>query len=112
MNKIKKDLMFAIPMLRVVVVLFMLRLTHMPVHIILSIVGAAILVAYTVIMKKEWKLPPVEILMRAMYGVALITGVIVMNIHGIVALSIIHKLSAVLFAVSLIVLLVHKIVKK
>ena len=112
MSKIKKDLMFAIPMLLVVVVLFMLRLTHMPVHIILSIVGAAILVAYTVIMKKEWKLPPVEIFMRAMYGVALITGVIVVNIHGVLAISIIHKVSAVLFAVLLIAVLVHKFINK
>ena len=112
MKKIKKDLMFAIPMLLVVIALFMLRLTRMPVHIILSIVGAAILAAYTVIMKKEWKLPPVEILMRAMYGIALITGVIVMNVHGILALSIIHKASATLFGVSLIALLVHKIIKK
>ena len=112
MKKIKKDLMFIIPMLLVVIALFMLRLTHMPVHIVLSIVGAVILIAYTVIMKKEWKLPPVEILMRVMYGIALITGVVIMNVHGILVVSIIHKVSAVLFAVLLIAVLVHKFIKK
>jgi hypothetical protein len=52
MNKIKKDLMFAIPMLVVVIMLFMLKLTRLPIHIILSVIGIGILVAYTVIMKK------------------------------------------------------------
>ena len=52
MNKIKKDLIFAIPMLVVVIMLFMLKLTRLPIHIILSVIGIGILVAYTVIMKK------------------------------------------------------------
>lgn len=112
MNKIKKDLMFSIPMLVVVIMLFMLKLTLLPIHIILSVVGIGILAAYTVIMKKEWKLPPVEILMRVMYGIALVTGVVVMNVHGILAISIIHKVSAGLFAVLLIALWVYKFIKK
>jgi hypothetical protein len=62
-------------------------------------------------MKKEWKLPHVEILMRVMYGVALVTGVVAMNIQGVLAISIIHKVSAVLFAVLLIDLLLYKFIK-
>ena len=46
--------------------------------------------------------------MRAFYGVALITGIVIMNVHGIVALAVIHKVSAVLFMALIIVLLIHK----
>jgi hypothetical protein len=42
--------------------------------------------------------------------VALITGIVIMNVHGIAALSIIHKASAALFMVLIIVLFVHKAV--
>ena len=67
------------------------------------------LIAYTVLTKKEWKIPALEILMRAFYGVALITGIVIMNVHGIVALALIHKVSAVLFLAMLVVLLVSKV---
>ena len=40
--------------------------------------------------------------MRVFYGVALITGIIIANVHGIAALAIIHKISSLLFAVGLI----------
>ncbi|MEE1064707.1 MAG: hypothetical protein UH249_01090, partial [Acutalibacteraceae bacterium] len=63
---------------------------------------------YTVLTKKEWKIPALEILMRAFYGVALITGIVIMNVHGIVALALMHKVSAVLFLAMLVVLLVSK----
>ena len=66
------------------------------------------LIAYTVLTKKEWKIPALEILMRAFYGVALIAGIVIMNVHGIVALALIHKVSAVLFLAMLVVLLVSK----
>jgi hypothetical protein len=66
------------------------------------------LIAYTVLTKKEWKIPALEILMRAFYGVALITGIVIMNVHGIVVLALIHKVSAVLFLAMLVVLLVSK----
>ena len=46
--------------------------------------------------------------MRAFYGIALITGIVIMNVHGIVALAVIHKVSAVLFMALIIVLLIHK----
>ena len=104
----KKDLIFAPIMLFIGVLLFLLRATGMTAHIVISVIGVLALIAYTVLTKKEWKIPALEILMRAFYGVALITGIVIMNVHGIVALALIHKVSAVLFLAMLVVLLVSK----
>ena len=104
----KKDLIFAPIMLLIGVLLFLLRATGMTAHIVISVIGVLVLIAYTVLTKKEWKIPALEILMRAFYGVALITGIVIMNVHGIVALALIHKVSAVLFLAMLVVLLVSK----
>ena len=104
----KKDLIFAPIMLLIGVLLFLLRATGMTAHIVISVIGVLALIAYTVLIKKEWKIPALEILMRAFYGVALITGIVIMNVHGIVALAVIHKVSAVLFMALIIVLLIHK----
>ena len=108
----KKNLMFVIPMVIVAVLLFMLRATGMTAHIAVSVVGLALLIAYTVATKKEWKNPALEILQRVCYGVALITGVVLMNVHGIAAISIIHKISAVLFVILLADVEIHKAIKK
>ena len=104
----KKDLIFAPIMLLIGVLLFLLRATGMTAHIVISVIGVLALIAYTVLTKKEWKIPALEILMRAFYGVAMITGIVIMNVHGIVALALIHKVSAVLFLAMLVVLLVSK----
>ena len=104
----KKDLIFAPIMLLIGVLLFLLRATGMTAHIVISVIGVLALIAYTVLTKKEWKIPALEILMRAFYGVALITGIVIMNVHGVVALAVIHKVSAVLFMALIIVLLIHK----
>ena len=106
----KKDLIFAPAMLVIGAVLFMLQATGMTAHIAVSVIGVLVLVAYTVLTKKDWKIPALEILMRAFYGIALITGIVIMNVHGIAALSIIHKASAVLFMALIIVLLICKAV--
>ena len=108
----KKNVLFLIPMVIVAAALFMLRATGMKAHIAVSVVGLALLIAYTVATKKEWKISALEILQRVCYGVALITGVVLMNVHGIVAISIIHKISAVLFVIFLVVTEVHKAIKK
>jgi len=108
----KKNLLFLIPMVIVAVLLFMLRATGMTAHIAVSVAGLVLLIAYTVATKKEWKNPALEILQRVCYGIALITGVVLMNVHGIAAISIIHKVSAVLFAVLWISVEVHKAIKK
>lgn len=108
----KKDLIFAPAMLLIGVLLFLLRATGMTAHIVISVVGVLALIAYTVLTKKDWKIPALEIVMRAFYGIALISGIVTMNIYGIAVLSIIHKASAVLFMVLMIVLLTHKVVTK
>lgn len=105
----KKDLFFAPALLVIGALLFMLRATGMTAHIAISVVGVLVLVAYAVMTKKEWKLPALEVIMRVFYGIALITGIVIMNVHGIAALAIVHKLGAALFMVLLIVLLVHKV---
>jgi hypothetical protein len=106
----KKDLIFTPTLLVIGILLFLLRATGMTVHIVISVIGVLVLIAYTVLAKKEWKIPALEIIMRAFYGIALITGIVILNIHGIVALAVIHKVSAVLFLALLVVLLVSKAV--
>ena len=104
----KKDLIFVPIMLIIGVLLFLLRSTGMTAHIVISVIGILALIVYTVLTKKDWKIPALEIIMRAFYGVALITGIVIMNVHGIVALSNIHKASDALFIALIIVLLVTK----
>ena len=104
----KKDLIFAPAMMVIGIMLFLLRATGMTAHIVISVIGILVLAAYTVFTKKEWKIPVLEIIMRAFYGIALITGIVIMNVHGIVALAIIHKVSAVLFLALVVVLLASK----
>ena len=106
----KKDLIFVPVMLLIGVLLFLLRATGMTAHIVISVIGVLVLIAYTVLTKKEWKIPALEIFMRAFYGIALITGIVIMNVRGIVALAVIHKVSAALFLAMLVVLLVSKAV--
>ena len=104
----KKDLIFAPIMLVIGILLFLLKATGMTAHIAISVVGVLVLVTYAVTAKKEWKLPALEVIMRVFYGIALISGIVIMNVFGIVALAVVHKASAALFVVLLIVLFVHK----
>ena len=108
----KKNLLFIIPMLVVSVLLFLLRATGLTAHIAVSVVGLALLVAYALTTKKEWKCPALEIAQRVLYAIALISGVVVMNVHGAVAISLAHKISAALFVVLLVVTEIHKAIKK
>ena len=107
----KKKLLL-IPMIIAMVLLFMLRATGIKVHIAVSVIGLALLIAYTLLTKKDWKNPALEILQRVCYGIAIITGAILMNVHGIAVVSVIHKISAVLFAILLVVTEIHKAIKK
>ena len=106
----KKDLIFAPIMFLVGIALFLLRFTGMPVHIAISIVGVLVLVGYTILTEQDWKIPALEIIMRAFYGIALITGIVMMNVQGFLVLSIVHKATAALFLVLIVVLLVSKCV--
>ena len=107
----KKDLIFAPLLLVVGVLLCLLKATGMTAHIAISVAGVAILVVYSVLTKKSWKIIPLEIGMRASYGIALITG-IVLKIKYIAILGVFHKIFAILFIVALIVLLVQKVISK
>ena len=111
MKGLKKDLCFIVPMIVVSILLCLLKVTGITVHIVLSVIGVAVLIVYAIMTKKEWKLPILEIAMRVLYGIAFITGIVIMNIHGVVALSIIHKISAALSFVAIVVLFVHKAIK-
>lgn len=107
-----KNLLFFIPSAIICALLFLLRYTGMTAHIAISVAGLLILVVLTLLTRKDWKLPVVEILMRTCYLVALVSGIVLMNIHTIPVLSIVHKLSAVLFATLLTFVFVHKLVAK
>ena len=106
----KKDLIFTPVMLLIGVLLFLLKATGMTAHVAVSVIGILVLVIYTILTKKNWKIPALEIIMRSFYGIALITGIVIMNVRNIDALFITHKASAVLFMVLIIVLLTHKVV--
>ena len=105
----KKDFIFAPIMLVVGILLFLLKATGMAVHIAVSVVGLAVLVAYAVTTKNEWKFPALEIVMRVFYGIALISGIVVKAAY-IAAVAIAHKVFAALFVVVLIALFVMKLV--
>ena len=104
----KKNIIFSALMILATIALFMLKITKMPVHIGVSFVGLALLVALAILTRKTWKLPALEILSRVFYLIALITGIVLMNVHGVAAIAIIHKISAVLFAALLVVCEIHK----
>lgn len=108
----KKDLIFTPALLLIGIALFLLKATGLTAHIAISVVGVLVLAAYTVATKKEWKIPALEILMRLCYGIALISGIVIMNVHGIAAIAIAHKAGAALFVLLLVVLFVLKRAKK
>lgn len=105
----KKDLIFAPVLLVIGIVLGLLKVTGMTAHIIVSVIGVLALVAYTVLTKKSWKIPALEIGMRVSYGLALISG-IVLKIAYIAVIGILHKIFAALFVVALVVLIVLKLI--
>ena len=104
----KKTTLLSVLIPVVAVLLFLLKATGLTVHIVLSVVGLALLVAYTVATKKEWKKPALEILMRLFYAIALITGVVIMNVSGLAIVAIAHKVCAALFAVLYVLLFALK----
>ena len=103
-----KNRIFLLSMVLVSVLLFMLRMTGLTAHIIVSGAGLAVMIPLTLATRKEWKIPALEVIMRAMYLVAIITGGILMKVHGVAALGMVHKISAALFAVLLLVLYIPK----
>ena len=106
----KKDFIFAPILLVIGVLLFLLKATGLVAHIAVSVIGVVLLVVYAVLTKKEWKLPALEIIMRVFYGIALISGIVIMNLSGVAFVAVIHKVCALLFVVSLVGLFAHKLV--
>lgn len=107
----KKDFIFAPILLVIGVLLGLLKTTGMTAHIVLSAVGVVVLVVYSVLTKKQWKHLALEILMRACYGIALISGII-LKIKYVALLGTIHKIFASLFVVILVVMFVLKLIFK
>ena len=103
-----KNRFFLVSMLLLSVLLFLLRLTGLIPHVIVSVIGLAIMIPLTIKTKSEWKLPALEIVMRVMYLVAIVTGGMLMKLHGIAALGIVHKISAGIFVLLLLVLYLPK----
>lgn len=108
----KKNIIFSALIILATAALFMLKITKMPVHIIASFIGLALLIAFTLLTRKGWKLPALEIITRVFYLVALITGIVLMKVQGIALLAIVHKVSAALFGVLFVFLFVYKLAKK
>ena len=104
----KRDWIYAPTMLGIAILLFLFRATGLAVHVAVSVIGLMVLAVYTAATKKEWKAPVFEIIMRACYGIAIVTGPLVIKFKDIVALNIAHKASAALFVVLLIVLFIYK----
>ena len=107
----KKNLIFLISMIIVSILLFLLRFTGLVPHIIVSVIGLVLMISLTVKNTKSWKIPALEIIMRFAYFVAIVTGGLIMNFQ-IPALSIAHKISAVLYVILLLVLYIPKVIKK
>lgn len=107
-----KNKAFFFLMLAVSVLLFLLRMTGMTAHIVLSLVGIAALVASAVITKKDWTKPALEVLLRVFFAVAVISGIVILKIAAIPAAAIAHKVAAAAFVVVLLILNLPKLCKK
>lgn len=103
-----KNRSFLISMIVVSLLLFLLRMTGLATHIVVSVLGLSVMIPFTLNTRKEWKIPALEAIMRAMYFVAIVTGGMLMKIQGVAALNVAHKISAVLFAALLLVLYIPK----
>ena len=103
-----KNRIFLLSMVLVSILLFLLSFTGLVAHIIISVVGLAVMIPLTIKTVKDWKIPALEIIMRAMYFVTIVTGGIMMKVHGIMALNIGHKVGAALFLVLLLALYIPK----
>ena len=104
--------LFFFLMLAISILLFLLRVTGMTAHIALSVVGIIALVAFAVITKKEWKKPALEILLRVLFAVAVITGIVILKIAAAPVVAIVHKVAAAAFVVVLLILYLPKLCKK
>lgn len=101
-----KNKLFLISMIIVSLLLFLLRMTGLTAHIAVSVLGLVVMIPFTLKTRQEWNTPALEILMRVVYLVAIITGGVLMK--GAAALGLVHKISAALFVILLFVLYIPK----
>ena len=103
-----KNRFFLISMIIVSALLCALRTTGLTAHIVVSVVGLVIMIPITIATRKGWKIPALEVIMRAMYLVAVVTGGALMKIHGVPVINIVHKIGAAVFMILLLVLYIPK----
>ena len=107
-----KNKVFFFLMLAVSILLFLLRMTGMAAHIALSVIGIVALVAFAVMTKKEWQKPALEILMRVLFAVAVISGIVILKGAAAAVVAIVHKAAAAAFVVVLLITYLPKLCKK
>ena len=103
-----KNRVLLIAMIAVSALLAALSVTGIGGHIAVSVVGLAIMIPITIATRKEWKIPALEVIMRVMYLIAIVTGGVLMKVQAAAALGIVHKIAAAAFAVLLLVLYLPK----
>ena len=103
-----KNRIFLISMIVVSALLLLLNMTGLTAHIIVSVLGLAVMIPLTVATRKEWKIPALEVIMRVMYFVAIVTGGVLMKVQDVAALGIVHKIGAAAFLILLLALYLPK----
>ena len=99
----KASLICSIVILIGAVGLVLFKVTGLTPHIIISVITLVAMLACMIVEKKNWKIPVVEVLYRVFYLIALISGFVVSSGSAAVAISVVHKIAAALFAVLFIV---------
>ena len=110
-------ILYTIFMITVSILLFALKLTGMKIHIALGVGACIITIIYTLVIRKKLtecskKSIVTEVLMRAFLAIALITGFLLKPFGAFVVISIIHKMSAVVFVALLLLINIKKIFVK
>ena len=103
-----KNRLFLISMVAVSLMLFLLSVTGQNAHNAVAVVGLVVMIGFTVATRKEWKSAGLEVVMRIAYLLALITGGVLLNAGEAGALGMVHRISAALFAVLLLILYIPK----
>lgn len=115
-NKMKK-LFFAIT-LALCVLLFMERLTGEIFHAVLGVILIVLAAIHLHKQSVKWKhrtisIQAVDWLLMAALAILFVTGILLHPLHGVLLIKILHKLSAVLFVLGVVVHTVqHRSVKK
>ena len=103
-----KNRFFLISMIVVSLLLVLLGMTDMTAHIVVSVLGLAIMIFFTLKTKREWTNTSMESLMRIVYLSNMVSGAAMMRVPGISTLEMLHKACAALFLFLLLVLYIPK----